>query len=181
MGFDYWLSGLLAGWIIERRDRKKRKICNDDLLQHECADDSLKNVCDTSSVHTGTDGGWRDKYQDNLANVDPAQYETLGDFLWVCEPVMAVIHREYTKTIQNQLIELTGKNDLRIAAAIIYSGLKTELSPKEFRCAADCLSEIIERNGIKMGTVVSIAEQLTKAIEVLEEKPETAQEFKIIL
>lgn len=127
------------------------------------------------------DVSWQEEFRNNLANINPENYDTLEDFLEIYEPVVEAMHKEYTQTVRGELTRLTEKYDLRFAAAIIYSSFKARLDTHNFACAMECLSKILKRNGIEMDTVVSIAEQLDDVIRLYEENPGSTQKFKISL
>lgn len=187
MSLDYLISSLVADLIIDHRESKKQKqamhketLCSfpkATVTEIPCG--STNTSLDPEKAEV--DVNWRERYRDNLADIDPENYDTLEDFLWSYEPIMEVIHKEYSKVVRSELAKLTEKYDLRFAAAIIYSGFKARLNKHNFACAMECLSKILQRNGVEMDTVISVAEQLDEAIRSYEKNPDTVQEFKISL
>lgn len=185
MSFEHLIAGIISALVVDHYEAKKKRKA----MQEECScidtsysqleSHSLKQQTEEPPVEGGE--SWREEYRDNLAGLNPEEYDTLEQFLWVYEAQMGALHKEFMKVVLTQLTELTERYDLRFAAAIVYCGFRSHLDSKNFMCAEKCLSEVVERNGVRLETVVSIADQLEEAIKSYEDNPDTQQEFKISL
>lgn len=185
MSFEHLIAGIISALIVDHCEtKKKRKAMQEEYscIDNACSQlesESLKQQTEESPVEG--DESWREEYRDNLAGIDPEEFDTLEQFLWVYEAQMGALHKEFMKVVLTQLTELSERYGLRFAAAIVYCGFRSHLDSKNFICAEKCLSEVVERNGVRLETVISIADQLEEAIRSYEDNPDAQREFKISL
>lgn len=186
MSWDYLISGFLASLIVAHREKKKQQkiVSEKSMVDVQNIDPIARRCEDAVSPAAGrvkeTGTNWREKYRDNKAEINPEWYNTEEEFLEELESRSAFMREELMKVVRTSLTQLSEDRDLRLAAAMVYIGYRN-LEANYYDCAMKCLEEIMKRNGIDMGTVISIAEQLEEAIESYDKNPNSDREFKISL
>lgn len=111
------------------------------------------------------DGSWREEYYDNPVDIDPDNYGTLEEFLWVYEPVLESMYDIFTEMVRNQLSELKGQYDIRLAAAIVYLGSKDRITETQANYVMERLTEEVAEYGYCRADILLAIEQLKAALE----------------
>lgn len=126
------------------------------------------------------DYSWREDYYDNAMGIDPDEYETLEDFLFVYEPVYDGFCQISSNLIKEELEKLKSKQDIRVAAALLFIELNENMETAKADIATDILLKEVCQYGITREYLEFVADQLRPTVIKL--KNESGEEtIRVIL